>query len=422
MGERSMNEAGPLFLPANEMEEFGLEDPRITWLDDRYYITYVAVSRHGPATALASTTDFKTLDRHGIIFCPENKDVVLLPERVGGEYVALHRPLGDMPFCRPEMWIARSPDLVHWGGHRYLFGGAGDWEDGRVGAGAPPLATPEGWLEIYHGNRRPEVVGEVGAYCAGAMLLAKDDPTRVLKVSREPILEPQVDFENEGFVSNVVFPTGVVEEDDRLLIYYGASDKYCAMAEVSRHDVMRYPGITHSWRTQIIYGQVAQKFTKLRSWAIICRASAASPRSRTTCATRSASQYPAIECVVVPVDDIEGGYDYPPEVRFEIQEQELASYRRAADFLNFANVDVVCLQHEFGIYGGAAGSHILALLRDLRMPVVTTLHTVLRDAERRPAARDAAAVRAVGPGRRDVRAEPASSSSRSTACRRRKST
>lgn len=90
-----------------------------------------------------------------------------------------------------------------------------------------------------------------------------------------------------------------------------------------------------------------------------------------------ANQYPPVECVVVPVDDVEGGYDYPPEVRFEIQEQELASYRRAADYLNFANVDVVCLQHEFGIYGGAAGGHVLALLRDLRVPVVSTLHTVL---------------------------------------------
>ena len=154
--ERLTMSDGPMFLPANEMEEFGLEDPRITRIDDRYYITYVAVSRHGPATALASTTDFKTLERHGIIFCPENKDVVLLPERVDGQYVALHRPLGDMPFCRPEMWIARSPDLVHWGKHQYLFGGAGDWEDGRVGAGTPPIAVPEGWLEIYHGNRRPD--------------------------------------------------------------------------------------------------------------------------------------------------------------------------------------------------------------------------------------------------------------------------
>ena len=92
-----------------------------------------------------------------------------------------------------------------------------------------------------------------------------------------------------------------------------------------------------------------------------------------------ASQYRSVDCSVVPVNDIAEGYDYPPEVRFEFAQQELDSYRRAADFLNFSNVDVVCLQHEYGIYGGQAGRHILALLRDLRMPVVTTLHTVLKE-------------------------------------------
>ncbi len=91
-----------------------------------------------------------------------------------------------------------------------------------------------------------------------------------------------------------------------------------------------------------------------------------------------ADQYPDVECLVVPVDDIEKGYEYPTEVRFEIQEQELASYRRAADYLNFANVDVVSLQHEYGIYGGAAGGHVLAMMRDLRVPIVSTLHTVLQ--------------------------------------------
>jgi glycosyltransferase involved in cell wall biosynthesis len=86
-----------------------------------------------------------------------------------------------------------------------------------------------------------------------------------------------------------------------------------------------------------------------------------------------------VECCVVPVDDLVGGYDYPREVRFQIAEQDFDSYLRAADFLNFSNADVVCLQHEFGIYGGASGSHVLGLLHDLRMPIVTTLHTVLRE-------------------------------------------
>ncbi len=98
-----------------------------------------------------------------------------------------------------------------------------------------------------------------------------------------------------------------------------------------------------------------------------------------------AGRYPDAECFVVPVNDLPEGYDYPPEVRFEIDEQDLDSYRRAADFLNFSNTDVVCLQHEYGIYGGPAGSHILGLLRDLRMPVVTTLAHRPREPERRPA-------------------------------------
>jgi glycosyltransferase involved in cell wall biosynthesis len=92
-----------------------------------------------------------------------------------------------------------------------------------------------------------------------------------------------------------------------------------------------------------------------------------------------AAEFPALQCPVVPVNDIEDGYDYPPEVRFEIAEQDLPSYLRAADFLNITGVDVLCVEHEFGIFGGPAGSHVLALLRELRMPIVTTLHTVLRD-------------------------------------------
>src|SRR5579862_8141456 len=91
-----------------------------------------------------------------------------------------------------------------------------------------------------------------------------------------------------------------------------------------------------------------------------------------------AGAYPQDQCLAVSVNDIEGGYDYPEVVRFEIEEQDLSSYLRAADFLNISNVDIVCLQHEFGIFGGPAGSHILAFLRELRMPVVTTLHTVLQ--------------------------------------------
>ena len=95
--------------------------------------------------------------------------------------------------------------------------------------------------------------------------------------------------------------------------------------------------------------------------------------------TSVATEFPQSQCFAVPVNDLKGGYEYPDVVRFEIEEQDLSSYQRAADFLNISNADIVCVQHEFGIYGGPTGSHLLALLRELKMPVVTTLHTVLRE-------------------------------------------
>jgi predicted GH43/DUF377 family glycosyl hydrolase len=230
--------AGARFLPDSHMEEFGVEDPRITALGDRYYFTYVVVSRHGAATALASTADFRRFERHGIVFCPENKDVVLFPEKVGGEYVALHRPNAATPFCRPEMWVARSPDLVRWGGHECLHGGDAEWETGRVGAGTPPVSVEDGWLEIYHGNRRPSRPGEVGRYSTGLLLLDRDDPARILRRTVGSVFEPTAEFEREGFVPEVVFPTGIVEEGDSYLVYYGAADSCTAVVEFSRSEVL----------------------------------------------------------------------------------------------------------------------------------------------------------------------------------------
>ncbi|MDQ3329448.1 MAG: hypothetical protein M3552_02145 [Planctomycetota bacterium] len=230
--------SGPLFLPEAESEEYGVEDPRITPLGDRFYVTYVAVSRHGPATALASTTDFRTFERHGIIFCPENKDVVLFPEPIGDSYWALHRPVCGTPFTRPEMWIARSPDVMHWGGHLPLAVSGEEWRSGRVGGGAPPIRVPEGWLVIYHGNRQPARPGDVGAYYGGALLLDSNDPTRVMGRMAEPFLTPELDFEVAGFVPNVVFPTGIVRDGESLLVYYGAADACTAVAEFSERELL----------------------------------------------------------------------------------------------------------------------------------------------------------------------------------------
>jgi len=228
---------GPIFAPESELEEFGVEDPRLTYLDGRYYFTYVAVSRHGAATALGSTTDFQHFTRHGIIFCPENKDVVLFPGRIGGIYAALHRPSAATPFSRPEMWLARSSDLLQWGGHEHLWGGASAWESGRIGAGTPPLRTPVGWLEIYHGNQPGPSSGGVGVYSAGAMLLDLERPNVILKRTPACILEPTADYERQGFVPDVFFPTGIVPAGDTLLVYYGAADTCTGVVEISESEL-----------------------------------------------------------------------------------------------------------------------------------------------------------------------------------------
>lgn len=225
-------------LPRAETEEFGVEDPRLTPVGDRFYLSYVAVSRHGPATALASTADFRSFERHGVIFCPENKDVLLFPEKIDGAYAALHRPVCGTPFTRPEMWVARSPDLKHWGSHAPVALPRGEWQSGRVGGGVPPIRVTDGWLELYHGNRSPTRSGGVGAYYGGAILLDPDDPSRVRRWLPAPFLAPQADFEVRGFVPNVVFPTGAVCDGDSLLVYYGAADAATAVAEFSMRELL----------------------------------------------------------------------------------------------------------------------------------------------------------------------------------------
>jgi predicted GH43/DUF377 family glycosyl hydrolase len=214
----------PTVLPEGERESWGIEDPRITRIGDRYYITYSAVSEAGVAVGLISTADFAGFRREGLVLAPTNKDVVLFPEPVGGRYWMLHRPvpegIGD-----PEIWAASSPDLIHWGGHRRVMGlREGGWESGRIGAGAVPIRTDDGWLILYHGADRGQ------RYCMGAALLDANDPGRVLARLDEPILEPEAPYETDGFFPNVVFSCGAVVRDGRVLMYYGASDDTMACA------------------------------------------------------------------------------------------------------------------------------------------------------------------------------------------------
>lgn len=215
-----------------EYETFGIEDPRITRIGDTYYINYVGVSPMGVTTCLASTKDFRTYKRHGIMFCPDNKDVVIFPEQIGGKYWAIHRPASGL-FKKNDMWIASSDDLLYWGDHRYLISqGQTGWDCARIGAGAVPFKTDKGWLEIYHGadnNNR---------YCLGALLLDTNEPWKVLARSDEPIFVPEVDYECAGFFGNVVFTCGQLCEDNIVKLYYGASDTTTCYAELDLSDII----------------------------------------------------------------------------------------------------------------------------------------------------------------------------------------
>ena len=223
--------------PSLHCETYGLEDPRITPIDGRFYITYVAVSPHGAATALASTQDFSSFQWHGPIFCPENKDVVLFPERIGGQYFALHRPTSAHDFCRPEIWLASSPDLLHWGRHQPLLSAHGGWDRGRIGAGTPPIRTSDGWLVIYHGNDKGEGESGIGSYGAGKLLLDLEQPWKILSAG-EQILAPEMEYECKGFVPNVLFPTGIIQWGESLLIYAGAADTATCMVELNLADLL----------------------------------------------------------------------------------------------------------------------------------------------------------------------------------------
>lgn len=227
----------------DELEKLGVEDPRVTRIDDTYYITYTGASLYPccelePSlvnaapwrcrVGLLSTKDFRTFTKHGCILPDmDNKDVVLFPERINGKYVMLHRTF-------PNIWIAFSDDLLTWYDHKLLMRvQPGSWDCNRIGAGAPPIKTEYGWLNFYHG------VDHQRNYRLGILLLDLDDPSRVIGRSAEPILSPEEPWEKVGLVPNVVFTCGAVEMGDYYYVYYGGADKVIGIAAMSKSDIRK---------------------------------------------------------------------------------------------------------------------------------------------------------------------------------------
>lgn len=210
-----------------DLETYGIEDCRVAKIDETYYLTYTQVSSHGVGVGLRTTRDWKHFVHEGMILHPHNKDCAIFEEQIDGKYFALHRP------SSPELggnyvWLAESPDLVHWGKHRCVaHTREGYWDSARIGAGAPPIRTSEGWLEIYHGATKEN------RYCLGALLLDLNEPWRVLARSETPIMEPLAPYEQEGFFGHVIFANGHLVDGDRVTIYYGAADSVICAAHLS---------------------------------------------------------------------------------------------------------------------------------------------------------------------------------------------
>lgn len=213
-------------------ETYGIEDCRVSQIGEEYYLTYTQVSEHGVGVGLMRTHNWRDFIREGMILPPHNKDCAIFEEKIGGQYYCLHRPSG-IGLGGNYIWLASSPDLLHWGHHQcILHTRKGCWDSARVGAGAAPIKTSEGWLEIYHG------ANEENRYCLGAVLLDLDDPTIVIARSAEPLFEPTSEYELTGFFGNVVFTNGQVVDGDEISLYYGASDEVICGATFSIQEIL----------------------------------------------------------------------------------------------------------------------------------------------------------------------------------------
>lgn len=225
--------------PARKEELWGLEDPRITYLDElgRYAVAYTAYSACGPVVSLALTQDFETFERIGMVMPPEDKDAALFPHRINGKWYMVHRPIEHSA----HIWISASKDLKYWGEHTIgLNARAGAWWDAnKVGLSPPPLETEDGWLILYHGVRHT-AAGAI--YRLGFAMLDLENPTRVLRRSQNWVFAPKEPYEREGDVDDVVFPCGWIldKESGELRMYYGAADTCICLATASISDVMEY--------------------------------------------------------------------------------------------------------------------------------------------------------------------------------------
>ena len=235
----------------NDPEIRRLYDPRITILEGKPYLCCALDTRHGVQGCIAELND--SLDSFRILSksVPDNRNMTLFPERINGKYVRLERPFPvySRGKDRFDIWISKSPDLVYWGENELVLGVEDvPFANNKIGPAAPPVKTEKGWLTLFHAVDRDETRGKNGwehtwqkRYTAGIMLLDLENPERVVGMSKLPLLAPETVWETEvGFRQNVIFPCGMIaEEDGEVKIYYGASDTVTCLARADMQDLLR---------------------------------------------------------------------------------------------------------------------------------------------------------------------------------------
>jgi len=218
-------------------------DPRVVWLEDRYYVTWCN-GYHGPTIGIGYTHDFERFTFLENALLPFNRNGVLFPRRIGGRYFMLSRPSdnGHTPFG--DIYLSQSPDLVHWGRHRYVMGVKDGWQSTKIGAGPIPIETPQGWLMFYHGVLT-SCNGFV--YSFGAALLDLEQPWKVIYRGGAYLLSPQKLYECVGDVPNVAFPCAALYEAEsgRIAIYYGGADTVTALAFCKLDEVLDFVKVTN---------------------------------------------------------------------------------------------------------------------------------------------------------------------------------
>lgn len=214
-------------------------DPRVVFIDDRYYVTWCNGYKRYPTIGIAYTYDFKTFHQMENAFLPFNRNGVLFPRKINGNYAMLSRPsdTGHTPFG--DIYYSESPDLTFWGRHRYVMGPSKGWESTKIGAGPVPIETSEGWLLFYHGVLT-SCNGFV--YSFSAALLDRDEPWKPVKRGAEYLISPQKLYECVGDVPNVTFPCAnlVDAKTGRIAIYYGCADTCTGLCFTTTDDVIDY--------------------------------------------------------------------------------------------------------------------------------------------------------------------------------------